>query len=133
MIQRIQSIYLLLASAAAFLLLRFPYYYVAAPNYIEINGAGQYSTLIELAFSASVSLIAIFLFSNRMLQLRIVIANFLLTCSLGCFIYKIISEHPGGGFTIFAIALVAIPIFQVLAAIRIIKDERLVKQTDRLR
>lgn len=133
MIQRIQSIYLLLASAAAFLLLRFPYYYVAAPNYLEINGAGQYSTLIGLAFSASVSLIAIFLFSNRTLQLRIAIANFLLTCLLGYFIYKIISEHPVGGFTIFALALIAIPVFQILAAIRIIKDERLVKQTDRLR
>lgn len=133
MIQRIQSIYLLLASAAAFLLLRFPFYYVAAPNYIEINGSGQYVTLIGLAFSASVSLIAIFLFSNRMLQLRIVIANFLLSCLLGYFIYKIISEHPGGGFTIFALALIVIPVFQIMASIRIIKDERLVKETDRLR
>lgn len=133
MIQRVQTIYLLLASAAAFLLLRFPFYYVAAPNYNEINGAGQYSTLIGLAFSASVSLIAIFLFSNRMLQLKIVLANFLLSVLLGYFIYKIIEEHPGGGFTIFAIALIAIPILQWMAIIRIYKDEKLVKDTDRLR
>ena len=52
MIQRIQTIWLLLASAAAFSVLRFPFYYTPTPLALEINGSAGYSTLISLAFNA---------------------------------------------------------------------------------
>ena len=55
MIQRIQTLWLLIASAAAFFILKFPFYYTPQPNALEINGAAQYSTLIGLAFSACLS------------------------------------------------------------------------------
>jgi len=45
MIQRIQTIWLLLASAAAFSALRFPFYYTPTPFALEINGSAGYSTL----------------------------------------------------------------------------------------
>jgi hypothetical protein len=133
MIQRIQTIWLLLASAAAFFILRFPFYYTPTPQALEINGSNQYSTLISLAFSACLSFITIFLYGNRMLQLKVVLVNFLLSVLIGFFIYKVVIEHPGGGFTLPAAALFLIPILQIMAVIRIYKDERMVKASDRLR
>ena len=133
MIQRIQTIWLLLASAAAFSILRFPFYYTPTPQALEINGSSQYSTLISLAFSACLSFISIFLYGNRMLQLKVVLVNFLLTGLIGFFIYKVVIAHPGGGFTLPAAVLFLIPILQIMAVIRIYKDEHMVKAADRLR
>jgi hypothetical protein len=133
MIQRIQSIWLLLASAAAFLVLRFPFYYTPTPFALEINGSSQYSTLISLAFSACLSVITIFLYGNRMLQLKVVLVNFLLSILIGYFIYTIVIANPGGGFTLTSLALFIIPVFQILAMIKIYQDDKLVKSTDRLR
>ncbi len=133
MIQRIQSIYLLLASAAAFSILRLPFYYTPEPNALEINGAAQYSTLISLAFSACLSFISIFLYGNRMLQLKVTLANFLLSGLIGYFIYTIVIAHPGGGFTLASAALFLIPVLQLIACYKIYQDEKLVKSADRLR
>jgi len=133
MIQRIQSIWLLLASAAAFSVLRFPFYYTPTPFALEINGSSQYSTLISLAFSACLSVITIFLYGNRMLQLKVVLVNFLLSILIGYFIYMTVVANPGGGFTLTSLALFFIPVFQILAMIKIYQDDKLVKSTDRLR
>jgi glucan phosphoethanolaminetransferase (alkaline phosphatase superfamily) len=133
MIQRIQSIWLLLASAAAFIVLRFPYYYASNPNALEITGSSSTGTLITLAFSACLSAISIFLYSNRMLQLKVTVVNFLLSFAIGFLVYRVSVANPGGGFTLFSIALFAMPILQILAMVKIYKDERLVKSADRLR
>ncbi|MEI7588018.1 MAG: DUF4293 domain-containing protein [Chitinophagia bacterium] len=133
MIQRIQTIWLLLASAAAFSVLRFPFYYTPVPFALEINGSAQYSTLISLAFSACLSFITIFLYGNRMLQLKVVLVNFLLSVLIGYFIYKVVIANPGGGFTLPSLALFIIPILQIMAVVNIYKDDRKVKSADRLR
>ena len=133
MIQRIQSIYLLLASAAAFMVLRLTFYYTPAPTPFEIRGSDNMTTLISLAFSACLSFITIFLYGNRMLQLKVVLVNFLLSALIGFFIYKVVIGNPGGGFTLPSIALFLIPILQILAMVKIYKDERMVKSADRLR
>ena len=133
MIQRIQTLWLLMASAAAFSILKFPFYYTPEPNALEINGAGQYSTLITLAFSACLSFISIFLYGDRMLQLKVTILNFLLSGVIGFFIYKIVVAHPGGGFTLASVGLFLIPILQLIACYKIYQDEKLVKSADRIR
>ena len=133
MIQRIQTIWLLLACAAAFSVLRFPFYYTPTPFALEINGSAGYSTLISLAFSACLSFITIFLYGNRMLQLKVVIVNFLLSALVGYFVYKIVVANPGGGFTLPSLALFIIPVLQIMAMVNIYKDERKVKSADRLR
>jgi hypothetical protein len=133
MIQRIQTIWLLLASAAAFSVLRYPFYYTPTPLALEINGSAGYSTLISLAFSACLSFITIFLYGNRMLQLKVVLINFLLSVLIGYFVYKIVVANPGGGFTLPSIALFVIPVLQIMATVNIYKDDRKVKSADRLR
>ncbi len=128
-----QTIWLLLASAAAFSVLRFPFYYTPTPFALEINGSAGYSTLISLAFSACLSFITIFLYGNRMLQLKVVIVNFLLSVLVGYFVYKIVIANPGGGFTLPSLALFIIPVLQIMAMVNIYKDERKVKSADRIR
>jgi hypothetical protein len=68
-----------------------------------------------------------------MLQLKVVIVNFLLSALIGFFIYKIVIANPGGGFTLPSLALFLIPFLQILSMYKIYKDEQLVKSTDRLR
>ena len=133
MIQRIQTLWLLIASAAAFFILKFPFYYTPEPNVLELNGAGQYSTLVSLAFSACLSFISIFLYGNRMLQLKVTIINFLLSGLIGYFIYTIVKTHPGGGFTLASASLFFIPILQLIACYKIYQDEKSVKSADRIR
>lgn len=133
MIQRIQTLWLLIASAAAFSILKFPFYYTPEPNALEINGTTEYSTLITLAFSASLSFISIFLYGNRMLQLKVTLANFILSGLIGYFIYTIVIAHPGGGFTLASAALFLIPVLQLIACYKIYQDEKLVKSADRIR
>ena len=133
MIQRIQTLWLLIASAAAFSILKFPFYYTPEPNALEINGTTEYSTLITLAFSASLSFISIFLYGNRMLQLKVTLLNFLLSGLIGYFIYTIVISHPGGGFTLASAALFLIPVLQLIACYKIYQDEKLVKSADRIR
>jgi hypothetical protein len=133
MIQRIQTIWLLIASAAAFSILKFPFYYTPEPNALEINGAGQYSTLITLAFSACLSFISIFLYGNRMLQLKVTLVNFMLSGLIGYFIYTIVIAHPGGGFTLASAGLFLIPILQLIACYKIYQDDKMVKSADRIR
>ncbi len=133
MIQRIQTIWLLIASAAAFSILKFPFYYTPEPNALEINGAGQYSTLITLAFSACLSFISIFLYGNRMLQLKVTLVNIMLSGLIGYFIYTIVMSHPGVGFTLASAGLFLIPILQLIACYKIYQDEKLVKSADRIR
>lgn len=133
MIQRIQTLWLLIASAAAFFILKFPFYYTPEPNVLELNGAGQYSTLVSLAFSACLSFISIFLYGNRMLQLKVTILNFLLSGLIGYLIYTIVKAHPGGGFTLASASLFLIPILQLIACYKIYQDEKSVQSAARIR
>ena len=133
MIQRIQTIWLLLASAAAFVTLRLPFYYTPTPMALEIDGSAQYTTLISLAFSGCLSFISIFLYGNRMLQLKVVLVNFFLSVLIGFFIYKIIIVNPGGGFTLPSVGLFLLPILQLMSVVNIYKDQRMVSNADRLR
>ena len=133
MIQRIQTIWLLLASAAAFVTLRLPFYYTPTPMALEIDGSAQYTTLISLAFSGCLSFISIFLYGNRMLQLKVVLVNFFLSVLIGFFIYKIVIANPGGGFTLASVGLFLLPILQLMSVVNIYKDQRMVTNADRLR
>jgi hypothetical protein len=68
-----------------------------------------------------------------MLQLKVVIVNFLLSVLVGYFVYKIVIANPGGGFTLPSLALFIIPVLQIMAMINIYKDEMKVKSADRIR
>ncbi len=136
MLQRIQTIYLLLAAGASAGLSMFLSYAM------DINGLALYvkdDTFLLGMFmgSAILSLVAIFLFKNRKLQFVLgrinIILNFIL---LGVFVYWSLTvsgetkiSEKGIGMLIPIISIVLL----VMANKAIKKDENLVKSVDRLR
>lgn len=141
MIQRLQSIWLLLAAAAAFCSLQFSFY---SGNIIAANQAKSFaalngqSNLLLLILSAGVgiaSLISIFLYKNRKTQLRIVLVTLLVSIiNLVLFFTQTKKFVPGeGNYNLTAIFAIVVPVFLILAMRGIRKDEKLVKSLDRLR
>jgi len=141
MIQRLQSIWLLLAAAAAFCSLQFSFY---SGNMIAANQAKSFaalnaqSNLLLLILSAGVgiaSLISVFLYKNRKTQLRIILVTLLVSIiNLVLFFTQTSKFVPGeGSYSITAIFAIIVPVFLILAIRGIRKDEKLVKSLDRLR
>lgn len=141
MIQRLQSIWLLLAAAAAFCSLQFSFY---SGNIIAANQAKSFaalnaqSNLLLLILSAGVgiaSIISVFLYKNRKTQLRIVLVTLLVSIiNLVLFFTQTKKFVPNeGSYSITAIFAIIVPVFLILAIRGIRKDEKLVKSLDRLR
>ena len=144
MLQRIQTIYVLIALLLSTLLA------FRVPFWLSDQGAGLFLTdlmrsgdmlymAIPVLFvlSAVFSLISIFLFRQRMKQIicnRLNIAfNFLL---LGIIVYVLLSLPGENQFSEKGIGIfipIAVIVFLALANKAILRDEKLVKSVDRLR
>ena len=140
MIQRLQSVWLLLAAAAAFFSIQFAFYSgnMTVGNQIQRVEITAQSNLLLTILSAGVgiaSLIAIFLYKNRKMQSRIVLVTLLASViNLVLFFVQTNKFAPGqGNFSLSAIFALVIPILLILAMRGIRKDEKLVKSLDRLR
>lgn len=149
MIQRIQSIYLLLAAAAAGLQFALPY--ATAPantpaTATAVFADGQFNPvdnigLLGLAvLGAVLSAAAIFLFKNRSLQGRIaglgVVASVLAVALLGLVFFNLNKDLPAGSVVSYGIGG-ALPVLAIvlnwLAQQAIRKDDEKVRSMDRLR
>lgn len=140
MIQRVQSIWLLLAAACAFLTMRFPFY----SGHLTTDTLNQITPLTAVdsipivtatVASAIASLITIFLFKDRKLQMRITVANLILSIIvIALYFLNMKSNYsPFGLPLITCVFAFAVPIFLLLALRNIYKDHKLVKSMDRLR
>lgn len=145
MIQRVQTIWLLLACACAILTMYFPFYtgQLKTLTDAQINGAApvpltamQSIPIIMLTgLSGLGSLITIFLFKDRKLQMRITVANIIISVIIIAMYFLNMKDNYSvmGLPVITCIFTFAIPIFLILAFSGIYKDHRLVKSVDRLR
>ncbi|MFH6771557.1 DUF4293 domain-containing protein [Gaetbulibacter aestuarii] len=136
MIQRIQTIYLLIAAGiSAGLIFVFPLW--TAENGVLVYAQDNFLYLGLFLASALLSLISIFRYKNRKSQFMLgrlnIILNFIL---LGFFVYRILTapgeshiSEKGVGVFLPVISIV----FLALANKAIKKDEDLVKSVDRLR
>jgi len=157
MIQRIQTIWLLLATVVILGLFMFPYL-----NYIDLVGlgkklfvTGEYSAVnnesvkqsnfllqtIATIVVALVPLATIFQFKNRKLQIKLIFVSIALIALLGVWMYftsaatlDLISQSFGAnnigvGFFLLPISI----IFLAMALGGIRNDEKLIKSADRLR
>ncbi len=136
MIQRIQSIWFLLATICIFLTMQFSTYAGADAQGMMhlIKGTTNTFLVITTSMVGVVSIIALFLFKNRKLQIRITLLAVLIELVLLFFYYKEIDALVGiGAFAITALLHVAVIVFLLLAANGISKDEKLIKESNRLR
>ncbi|HLX67558.1 MAG TPA: DUF4293 domain-containing protein [Puia sp.] len=153
MLQRKQTLWMLAALICALLTFKFAFYF--GNMKVGLNGiaplevkampvfgvgsvsAGSGSILILIVTVALIAgtLINIFNFSNRKKQFWITIGLFILSL-LNILLYWWKSGVPpfeSGNYSLGALLSLAIPVFLVIAARGIRKDEKLVKSADRLR
>ena len=137
MLQRIQSIWLLLAGVAALLTVKFPYYSgIQEPTipYHELNGVtGGVIILLVTLTIAVIAFVTIFLFKNRTTQLRLCVGAIVLEALLIFLYYRQITVYTQGTFALTSILHMCILLLFFLAAKGINKDEKLIKDSDRLR
>ncbi|HVW95487.1 MAG TPA: DUF4293 domain-containing protein [Mucilaginibacter sp.] len=155
MIQRIQSIYLFLASAAIFALFFFPlvhnFYVDGKPMTLMVTGVyqdvnGQYThteffmgITIVTAILGLIPLIIIFLYKNRKQQIALCYSTLLVIIGYSFWLSRAAKNVMGSiqvdthnwGIGLF---LSSLSMLFILLAVRAIKaDEKLIKSADRLR
>ncbi|HEY4967096.1 MAG TPA: DUF4293 domain-containing protein [Puia sp.] len=141
MLQRMQSLWLLLAAICAFLTIKFSFY----SGNVEKPGEAVSFQFLTATFNiwililtialVCMAIIDIFLYKNRKLQGRIALLGIIFSL-LNIFLYlnqihQFVENQ--GSHTITAVFVFAIPVFFFLAVRGIYKDQKLVKSLDRLR
>lgn len=139
MLQRIQTIWLLLAATCALLTLKVSFYSgnVLVNNqrkfeYLTAMNGGML-LLIFTVTAAVASLIIIFLYKDRKLQLKLTIAAIALGIINIALFFSATDKYAEGNYDITAPVVIAVPVLLILAARGMYKDEKLVKSVDRLR
>ncbi|MBL7743073.1 MAG: DUF4293 domain-containing protein [Chitinophagaceae bacterium] len=135
MIQRQQSLWLLLSTVCAFLSYKFPFYagQLKEGKYEEMDGASNFFLLILTGASLLLSLITIFLYKERKKQLQFAIGGAVLALVIVILYITGISKYQQGSVSITCLFAFAILAGYIMAARGIWKDEKLVKSLDKLR
>ncbi len=135
MIQRIQSLWLLLASLSCFASLRMPFYSgVDKTGQPHILTATDGLILMILTVAGGLlALISIFLFKQRKIQVRMSVAGIFIQLIVLVLYYREYSSYQSGALALTSL-LPGLVIFFLFFAIRAIgKDIDLLKSSDRLR
>ncbi|RYZ16604.1 MAG: DUF4293 family protein [Chitinophagaceae bacterium] len=139
MLQRIQSIWLLLAGAFAATTFRFPFYSgvlkpeataLAGP---ELNAQAILWLTILTAIICGLAFVTIFLYGNRKMQLRFSIIGLFLSIGLLALYFLQLGNFTSGVMALSCMFYFAIPICWFLAIRGIVRDEKLIRSMDRLR
>lgn len=137
MIQRIQSIWLLLAAVCALASLKISFYsgVMMTPDwvFIEVNGTYNIINTLLTVSIAITALITIFLFKDRKLQLRLIFVCILLELAL-MFNYEFtLRELDKGNYTIGSFLQLVVMAAFILAIKGIRKDNKIISESERLR
>ena len=139
MLQRMQSIWLLLAAICAFLTIRLSFYSgnmetAGQPTSFEYLNAGFNIWILILTIAlVCIAAIDIFLYKNRKLQGRLALLGIVLSLLNIYLYYKQTHRFAAGNYDLTAILALAIPVLFFFAARGIYRDQKLVKSLDRLR
>lgn len=140
MLQRLQTLWLLIASLLAFATLRLSFFSgnIIVDNVKQFQRFTAMSSMLLMILTVAVaisSLITVFLFKDRKLQLRIALAVLALSLLNLLLYYLQTKNYIPAEWTLDLTSLIAsaIPLFLLVAIRGIYKDEKLVKSVDRLR
>ena len=139
MLQRMQSLWFLLAGICAFMTIRLSFYsgnieLAGQPASFQYLNAGFNIWILILTIAlVCIAVIDIFLYKNRKLQGRLALLGVLLSLLNIFLYYKQTLRFAAGNYDLTALLALAIPVFFFLAMRGIFRDEKLVKSLDRLR
>lgn len=138
MLQRIQSVWLLLAAAFDAVTFRLPFYTGdwIKDNFLYVIDLNAQTTIwfsILSVISGGLALVTIFLFKNRKLQLKLCYLGIFITLVLLTLYFLELKNFIGGSIAIWSLFYFLILVCYILAVRGIVKDEKLIKSLDRLR
>jgi len=136
MIQRIQTLWLVLAAAAAVLSIKFPFYtgsLIANNAYLRFTAAENIPILVLTVISALISAITIFSFKNRGRQTGLTLLNIFVSIIILVLYFLRLKDFSTGAFSLTSLFAFALPVLLILALVGIRKDAKLIKSLDRLR
>lgn len=138
MIQRQQTLWLLLAAVCSFFTFRFPFYTgnIMKNNmsvFEELEAGSNFFLLVVTGISILVAAIAIFLYKERKTQLKLAIGGIVISIILLILYFNAVSKFERGNFALTCVFTVGILAGYIMAARGIWKDEKLVKSLDKLR
>ncbi len=135
MIQRIQSVWLLVAASCAFISFKLPFYGgpTATMPFSELNASSTVLLALVTIIIGVLAAFTIFLFKNRTVQLRLCVLGIVLEALLLFLYFSEVKNFTGGTYSLWAILHGIIIVLFFLAAKSIHKDEKMIQDSDRLR
>ncbi len=136
MIQRVQTIWMILAAIVTFLTMKFLFYSgtLAADNaYHVLMATDNFLILILTSALGTGVIINIFLFKHRSVQFRIILFALLAECTVIFLYIRETNKYSAGNFSLWSALHILIIVFLVFAARGIYKDSKLIKESNRLR
>ncbi len=136
MIQRIQTVWLLLATIAVFLTLQFPFYsgtLISNNSFHSFVAKQNFLLMVLTSALGTALLINIFLFKHRSIQFKICIIAILVEGLLLFVYYRQTKSYSQGTLSWSAIFHVVTIIALLLAAKGVYNDSKLIKDSNRLR
>ena len=138
MIQRQQSLWLLLSAVASFLSFKFPFYTgnILENNvsrFEELNGGSNFFLLVLTGVSVLVAAVTIFMFKDRKTQSKLTFGGIIISIVLLVLYFSQLKKFSAGNFALTSVLVLAILVGYLMALRGIWKDEKLVKSLDKLR
>ena len=136
MIQRVQTLWMILAAIAVFLTIKFSFYsgtLVIDNSYHAVMAVDNFFILMLTSALGTCIIIDIFLFKHRSVQFRIILAAILAECFIIFMYIRQTNKFSVGNFNIWSALHLFIILFLIFAAKGIYKDSKLIKESNRLR
>jgi peptidoglycan/LPS O-acetylase OafA/YrhL len=138
MLQRVQSIWLLIIALFAAVTFRFPFYtgdYIpdGIPDVVDLNATFTIFHAIMTVMTGALAFVNIFLYSNRKLQLKLCYVGIFFTVLLLVMYFMEINHFSNGSIALWCLFHFGILALYIMAARGIYNDEKLIKSMDRLR
>ena len=136
MIQRQQTLWLILATACAFFSFEWPFFtgtkLVNPAERVVLDAASNLFLILFTGASLVLSLVAIFFFKDRKLQSRLCLIGVALSFLI-LLLYYLEIKKLAGTLSLSSIVVFVIPICYFMAFRGVRKDQKLVKSLDKLR
>ncbi len=148
MIQRVQTLWMIMAAIAVFLTIKFSFYSgtLALQNsadaittlatdgsYHVVKATDNFLILILTSALGTGIIINIFLYKHRSIQMRIIIAAILVECLIIFLYIHETNKYSQGNFNLWAVLHILIILFLIAAGKGIFNDSKLIKESNRLR
>jgi Domain of unknown function (DUF4293) len=135
MIQRQQTLWLLLSTVSSFFTYTLPFYTGTLKDgkYNELNGGSSFFLLVLTGISLLLSLISIFLYKDRKMQLKLSVGGVVLSVIILVLYFMGLRSFEKGSLSFTCLFAFAVTVGFIMAVRGIWKDEKLVKSLDKLR